>query len=133
MSPLYDFHCHRCDQTHEVFYKMADKPKTVLCPECGGESVSHPSIGAILGDEAAWLNSVTEVVDKNGGEHCQRFIADPTRDNYKKWMKGSGVRPMEPGEERRSKPTKADKAQAKQQGTDRAMKTLHESRKIKVS
>lgn len=131
--PAYDYRCLGCELIHEAFYKMADKPKTIPCPECGEKSISYPSVGAILGDEAGWLNSVTEVVDKQGGEHCQRFLADPTRDNYKKWMKGSGVRPMESGEERRSKPTQADKAQARKQRTDRAMKTLHESRKIKVS
>lgn len=130
--PAYDYRCTECEMIHEAFYRMADKPKTIPCPECGGESVSYPSIGAILGDEAAWLKSVTEVVDHEGGAHCQRFIADPTRENYKKWMKESKIRPMEPGEEKRRKPSKADREKAKKQRTDSAMKALHESRKITV-
>lgn len=130
--PAYDYRCTQCDLIHETFYRMNDKPKTIPCPECGGESVSHPSIGAILGDEAAWLNSVREVVDPSGGEHCQRFLRDPSRANYKDWMQKSNLRHLEPGEERRAKPSKAEREREKKARTDKAMKALHEARKVTV-
>ena len=46
-------------------------------------------------DDASWLPSVLEVVDKEGGPHCQRFLQNPTRQNYKAWMKGEHIVPME--------------------------------------
>lgn len=129
--PLHQWECPDHGEFEESF-KIADKPKYCPCPECGKASRQVVTIGAILGDEAAWLNSVCEVVDPEGGAHCQQFLNNPTRSNYKKWMKESNLRPLEPGEERRRKPTAADRERAKKERTDSAMKALHEARKVTV-
>ena len=109
MSPAYDFHCDACDFDVEHVCKMADRPSTIGCPSCGGNMNQVPSLPAVLGDEAAWLKSVTEVVNKDGGPHCQRFLKDPSRSNYRAWMKGENLRPMEPGEQTWKKPPKRDR------------------------
>jgi len=112
--PLYEYHCEFCNTDHEAFYKMADKPKTVECPECFGECTQKPCIGLIKGDEAGWLSDTRKVVDPQGGPHCQQFLKDPTRSNYQKWMKGEGLRPMEPGEKSK-KPTAEDQRQRRKE------------------
>jgi len=45
-----------------------------------------------------WIKSIREVVNKEGGSHCQQFLKDPTRDNYKAWMTKEGIRHLEVGE-----------------------------------
>lgn len=98
--PIYDFECKRCGKRKEFFYKVADCPAFVFCPKCSGEMVKIISVNGVntANQDAEWLKSVREVVDKEGGPHCQAFLKDPTRDNYKRWMKGEGIRPLEPGE-----------------------------------
>lgn len=95
---LYDFECERCGNTIEVF--TDSQTNTGTCPLCGGKTKKIISIGRVncMNEDANWIRSVTEVVDKEGGQHCQEFLKNPTRSNYKKWMKGEGLRPMEPGE-----------------------------------
>ncbi len=79
---------------------MSDCPKATQCSACGGIAVKIISIpGANLASESPdWIKSIREVVNKEGGRHCQEFLKDPTRVNYKKWMAGEGVRHMEAGE-----------------------------------
>jgi hypothetical protein len=42
-------------------------------------------------------------VDKRGGRECQELIKTPTRDNYNRWLKKEGLRPLESGELNREK------------------------------
>lgn len=98
---LYDFQCEECNQTSEHGFDISDCPQDTPCPSCGGRAVKIISIpGAHLASESPeWIKSIRDVVEKNSGKpHCQEFLKDPTRDNYKKWMKGEGVRHMEAGE-----------------------------------
>jgi hypothetical protein len=56
-------------------------------------------------DTQGWIKSVLEVVDKDSqAPHVQNFVKDPTRRNYKAWMKGEGIRPLESGESKKPKP-----------------------------
>ncbi len=80
------------------------------CPNCGHKAQRWFKK---LGDQsfvvdAAWLKTVHEVMDRsNPAPHVQEFLKHPTRANYHTWMKNEGLRPFEPGEERR-KPATVD-------------------------
>jgi hypothetical protein len=68
-----------------------------MCQGIACKIISIP--GPNLASESPdWIKSIREVVDKDGGRHCQEFLKDPTRVNYKKWMCGEGVRHLEVGE-----------------------------------
>lgn len=80
---------------------MSDCPATVKCPSCKGIARKIISIpGSNLASESPdWIKSIREVVEKDSDKpHCQEFLKDPTRDNYKKWMEGEGLRHLEAGE-----------------------------------
>jgi len=106
--PLYDYACDHCDTVREMSFRISEKPTGVLCPGCNGELRQVPAIGCIQGDEAEWIKSVTDIVDREGGRHCQEFIQSPTRSNWRNWMKGEGVRPIEEGE-KPAKPKKVNR------------------------
>lgn len=95
--PVYDYEC----QNGHITEHIAGINETILpCPVCQGQatriiSVSGPNLN---NDDAPWIKSVLEVVDKEGGAHCQEFLRNPTRRNYRAWMQKEGIRPMEPGE-----------------------------------
>ena len=129
--PMYAWACKVCGLQFDSFWKMADKPKEEICPDCQGTATQQVTHCAVLGEEAAWLESVKTVVDKDGGEHCQRFLEDPSRANYKRWMAGEKIRPLEPGEPvgRHPKPSKSQRIK---ELADGAMKKLHEARKVEV-
>ena len=128
--PIYDWTCPHCGE-FEAFYKMADKPKTAPCPDCDAESPQKPCIGLIKGEEAGWLQDTLQVVNKDGGAHCQRFLKDPTRSNYEGWMKGEGLRPLEDGEKAR-KPTAKQQQADRKQRVDAVMKERQKERSITV-
>lgn len=68
--------------------------------KCGSamKKVFVSSGGHRLPDMASWIPSVLDVVDKDSTKpHVVEFRKNPTRENYKKWMKGEGIRPLEPG------------------------------------
>lgn len=33
--PIYEYHCHGCQKSHEIIQKFSDAPLTI-CPACGG-------------------------------------------------------------------------------------------------
>jgi putative FmdB family regulatory protein len=33
--PLYEFHCDKCDRTHERFQWGTQRTDTIVCPDCG--------------------------------------------------------------------------------------------------
>ena len=107
---LRDFECEQCHCIHEEIASVEDDFH--VCPECG--DISHKIITAgriYLGnDDARWISSVLEVVDKESNAlHTREFIKNPNRTNYRAWMKGEGLRPFDPGE-KRSKPKDLDLA-----------------------
>lgn len=52
--PLYNFEC-PSGHTHERFFKIADKPDTILC-HCGFVARQVMAIGGVEDDHPVWLN-----------------------------------------------------------------------------
>lgn len=131
--PIYDYLCDTCGHEFEAFGKHEDT--TTACPECGKSShrLCTCTGGHMSNEDATWLKSVREVVDKEGGPHCQAFLKDPTRSNYKNWMKGEGLRPLEPGEEKVKRITKQQEQAELKRRAEYAAKKLKERRAITVS
>jgi len=94
--PLYDYECPSCGIIPDVFAGINDD--TTTCPHCGAESRRIVSIsGQYCGNQdATWLKSVLDVVDKSSRKpHVRAFVDNPTRENYKRWMKGEGIVPAD--------------------------------------
>jgi len=107
--PIFDFQCSKCEHTHEVIAGYDEKERS--CPKCGGVAKRIISVNGAFtaNDDAPWIRTVLEVVDKKStAPHVLEFRKDPTRQNYQKWMKGEGLRHMEPGEETARKPEPPD-------------------------
>lgn len=101
--PLYDYDCPKCGYIKvDVIMPPDDRKFRFACPECDHK----PMVRAITqsghycgNQDAAWLKSVGDVVDKDPSKpHCQAFLKSPTRANYHAMMKGEGIRPMDAGE-----------------------------------
>ena len=109
--PLYDMQCLACGHQFEI---IAHIDQVVNCPKCALECKRLISVhGAnMFNQDAEWIRSVREVVDKEGGPAAQEFLKHPTRDNLHAWMKAEGVRHMEPGERpRKPDPPNMDRIQ----------------------
>lgn len=94
--PLYDYECKKCGRITEHFAK-ADERLELVC-ECGGDVRRIISIsGQYCGNQdAPWLKSVVDVVDKTSRKpHVRAFVENPTRSNYKRWMQGEGIKPVD--------------------------------------
>ena len=103
--PIYDYQCRICDHVHERIVK-ANSTNVFDCPKCDRPYTCKRIItasGVYLGnDDAAWIKTVLEVVDKDSkAAHTQRFLKNPSRANYKAWMKGEGLRPLENNDRQR--------------------------------
>ncbi|MCE5336817.1 MAG: zinc ribbon domain-containing protein [Desulfobacteraceae bacterium] len=93
--PLYDFECPSGHIT-EVF--AHHKQKKVKCSTCGKKArrIITASGPSLVNENPAWLKSVVEVADKsNPARHVQEFVKNPTRETYRNWMKGEGIRPLD--------------------------------------
>ena len=96
--PIYDTRCTSCGTEREIICGPDDHPP---CPKCGGDTkrlitCSGPNCA---NEDAGWIKSVTEVVDKDDASpHSREFLRNPTRSNYQAWMRAEGLRPLEPGE-----------------------------------
>jgi DNA-directed RNA polymerase subunit RPC12/RpoP len=122
MATLADYKC----PCGNVFEEMAGRVTT--CPKCGGIAHRIISLRGSYREDAPWLASVLEVVDKEGVEpETKAFLASPTRSNWKAWMKVRGLRPHEEGE----RPTPQHKDQDHRALTDQIMKR-HQERKTLV-
>jgi len=128
MSPIFDHECKSCQHIFESIQPV--DCEEINCPECGGKAKRIISCSGqnCANEDAGWIRSVLEVVDKeSNAPHVRRFLKDPTRSNYKAWMKGEGIRPLENGEGKR-KPREIDhKAMA-----DKIMRMRHERRRIDI-
>lgn len=127
---LYSFQCEECNQISEQAFNMSDCPKKTQCPICQGTAAKIISIpGPHLASESpGWIKSIREVVNKEGGRHCQEFLKDPTRKNYHKWMAGEGVRHMEAGE----KPGRPPSQPPAHVITDKIMQKRMDDRRIRI-
>ena len=126
---LYQYQCQKCNQISEHYFNMSDCQPTVQCPSCKDIARKVISIpGANLASESPdWVKSIREVVEKDSDKpHCQEFLKDPTRDNYKKWMEGEGVRHLEAGE----KPGRPTSSPDIAITTDMLMKHRQEKRQL---
>lgn len=97
---LYSYECRKCGNITDQYFNMNDTHPDLQCGKCGG--VSRQVIGIpgpnLASESSPWIRTVLEIVDKEGGQHCQEFLKDPTRTNYERWKKFEGVRHMEAGE-----------------------------------
>jgi putative FmdB family regulatory protein len=97
--PIYDYECQMCGHIHERIERAKDQ-LSKQCPACGLVQAKRiiSATGQYCGnDDATWLKSVREVVGDETREG-RAFLRDPTRSNYRAWLKREGLRPMEPGE-----------------------------------
>lgn len=95
MPAIYDF---ECPSKHVTEHLVHWKQKKAKCPKCGKTAKRIISAaGQYAGNQdAPWLKSVLDVVDKtNPAAHVQAFVKNPTRDNYRAWMKGEKIAPMD--------------------------------------
>ena len=82
--PIHDYKCTYCDHESEEVVKW-DEYK-ILCSVCGGPAKrEYKSFNGIKKEDPDWLNQTLEVVDKDGGAHCQEFLKHPTRRSYNGW------------------------------------------------
>ena len=102
--PVYDYRCKQCQKVIEqVEHYSVDE---ITCPHCGDVAKRIISVSKVntANEDAPWIRSVLEVVDKDSREpHVVEFRRNPTRENYKRWMKLEGLRPLENNERRGTK------------------------------
>lgn len=102
---VHDFECEACSLIEE---RIVDRgTEHVECSKCGNlarKIISSSQVNA-ANQDAPWIRTILEVVDKDSPKpHVREFLKNPTRDNYKRWMKGEGLRHLEDGEARKPKP-----------------------------
>lgn len=96
MLVVRDFRCKECNAIKEDIVDV--ESMNTQC-ECGGVAEKIFSVRNTAPNDAAWISSVRDVVDKNPDKpHCQDFLKHPTRSNYENWKKKEGLRHLEPGE-----------------------------------
>ena len=97
--PIYDFQCQHCGSIEE---RIEPVHKTLtVCPKCKGLAKRIISTGKVFtaNEDSPWVRSMLEVADKDSNApHVVEFRKNPTRINYKRWMKGEGLRHAEDGE-----------------------------------
>jgi len=112
--PLYDYECKRCGSITEKIRSFDDK--IISCPKCNnGVAVRIMSSSKVntANDDAEWIRSVTEVVEKGTDKpHCNEFLKNPTRTNLREWMKGEGLRHMDPNEGKKKPVTEREERAA---------------------
>lgn len=95
MAILADFECKKGHITEEL---CDAETQEITCPKCRKKAKRIISVGRMFVDDenAPWIRSVLDVVDKDSKKpHVREFLNSPTRENYKKWMKGEGIRPAD--------------------------------------
>ena len=97
--PIFDFECEKCSHIEEAITDSS--VRITICPKCGCNAKKIFSGSHRTNDDAKWIRSVLEVVDRESRDPAVReFVKRPTRTNYKNWMKATSLRHFEPGEER---------------------------------
>lgn len=125
--PLYDYECSECNCLLE-FIKDADDSLPESCG-CGGEMSRIVSFGSHFREEAPWIKTVLDVVNKGSDKaHVKEFLAHPSRSNYKRWMKEEGIRPYEPGE----KPAGRNEQEFFNRQSERLMRKHYERKQVET-
>jgi hypothetical protein len=105
-----DYHCQTCNTTIEKLVDSSNIQEAISCPLCYGFANKIISMRNTDPVDSSWIGTVREVVNKSSKEpHCTEFLKHPTRQNYKNWMKGEGLRHLEKGESYLTKPDKESK------------------------
>jgi hypothetical protein len=92
---LSDFEC-QCGNIHEAL--ISHDAQSDICPACGDMARRIITLGCSSGSQEApvWIKSVFDVIDKTDKRpHVREFLKHPTRSNYKNWMKGEGIKPVD--------------------------------------
>lgn len=132
--PLYDFRCEQCETTAEHMAEADEKARR--CEDCGGlmNRLLSWRDSNVLREEAPWLRTVLDVVSKESTKpEVLEFRRNPTRSNYKRWMKAEGIRPHEPGEHEEARRERERNEQAmEREQAKRLVERLHERRRIEL-
>ena len=100
MMPIYDVKCQSPECGYE-FEAIAEINSIIECVHCGFpcERLIGASGVNTANQDADWIRSVTEVVDKESSKpEAQEFLKRPTRDSMYNWMRAEGIRHYEEGE-----------------------------------
>ncbi len=127
---VHDYECKSCGNISEHYIVNYDNiPDIIPCPVCNNVAHKIFSKAKTPITDAAWIRDVLEVVQKDSDKrHCQEFLHNPTRDNYKIWMKKEGVRHIEAGE----KPGRPKPAPSQNVITEKLMKQRMRKRRIEI-
>jgi len=120
-----DFSCSACGSIEEHIVERG--VETLPC-QCGNEAHRIITFGrTVFREEAPWIRTVLEVVAKDTSlPETQRFLAEPTRSNYHRWMKENHLRPLDDGE-------KVDRFELDvPKHAEEIMKMRYERRKIEI-
>ncbi len=88
--PLYEYECVNCGKRQEIFFKLADFPEAVKCPQCGEQAVKiivsgHGAIQCDSINDVSWLPSA---LDNLQPDHERRL---ETRRQYNTYLKEKGM------------------------------------------
>jgi putative FmdB family regulatory protein len=98
MMPVYDYLCRKCGEINDEIRGYDEQ--YIKCPDCGRKSKRLITGTSRQNDDAAWVRSVVDVVDKKSKNPATReFIKTPTRANLKRHLQATGLRHVEPGEQ----------------------------------
>lgn len=88
--PLYDFECKDCGLPTERFFKMAECPECLDCPNCGGVQfkIITNGHGGIQREEPVWLDhSIRGSLQDLDEIRAGREKPIENRTDYKRFMK----------------------------------------------
>ena len=127
--PIFDFKCENksCGLIFEGF--VTSGVKTLKCPRCGSQArrIFTATTVNLANEDVPWIRSILEVVDKESDKpETIEFLRNPTRSNYKRWMKAEGLRHLEPGEKPQKPKIDLDKIK------ERVFKKYRERTRIEI-
>lgn len=96
--PLYDMECEECGGRFEGVYNPDQYVDICSCGHIARRIYINIGVIKTSDDGGNHYKEILEVVDKEGGKHCQDFLRNPNRGTYEKWKAGAGVRHLERGE-----------------------------------
>jgi putative FmdB family regulatory protein len=101
--PVYQLKCKSCGQEFEAICPVADRDWQAC--ECGASAGVIPAVRGpnCSNEDAGWISTIREVVDKESKDPYDVAMCrpNPTRSDYRAWMKAKGIRHLEPGEKPR--------------------------------
>jgi putative FmdB family regulatory protein len=79
IMPLYDYDCTLCEETIEVFHKMAEEPK-YFCARCKNQMTKAMTTGAVKRQDATWITQINGTINDLGEVHAGRQENITTRE-----------------------------------------------------